>query len=105
MTTASEWRNASCGMKLGWTPHHLDALGAEMISNFVAAVDIARHRRNADEICFQVKLDRLDILVSQHHLVPVARNARRDGQQARKRRIKSALEIKRQCAAQVSRDI
>ena len=39
------------------------ALGTEMVGDLVAAIDVARHRRNPHHIAFEVKIDGLDILV------------------------------------------
>ena len=65
------------------TAHHDgNTAGAECAGDFVAAVDIARHRGNPHEVRFQREVDGFDILIGQYNLVPVARNAGGDGKQA-----------------------
>ena len=41
------------------------ALGAESVGDFVAAVDVTRHRRNPNQIGFQIEVDVLDVFVGQ----------------------------------------
>jgi hypothetical protein len=65
----------------------------EGVGDLVPAVHVAGHGGQADQVRLQVEVDRLDVLVGQHHLVAVARNARRDGEQARERRVESPVEI------------
>ncbi len=75
--------------------HDRGAAGAKPVGDFIAAVDITRHRGNPDEVGLQPEIDGLDVLVRQHHFVSVARDHRGDGEQAGKRRIQRALEIDR----------
>jgi hypothetical protein len=42
-----------------------NAARPERIRDLVAAIDVARHRRDADEINFEVEVDRLDVLIGQ----------------------------------------
>ena len=44
------------------------------IRDLVAAIDVARHCRDADEIGFEVEVDRLNVLISQNHLVTIPRH-------------------------------
>ena len=77
-------------------PHdHGNASGAKGIGDIVAAIDIAGHRGNADEVGLQVKVDGLDVLVGEHDLVVFARNAGCNGKQTRERRIKRPIQINR----------
>ena len=64
-------------------PAHDDgnALGAEFVGDFVAAVDVARHCGNPDEVGLQIEIDGLDILVGENHLVPVTRDRSGDREQ------------------------
>ena len=72
---------------------HGHALGAELVGDFVAAVDVARHGGNADHVGLQIEVDRLDILVGEHDFVLVARNDRGNCQQARQRGVKRPVHI------------
>ena len=74
---------------------HRNAFGAEFVGDLVAAVDVTRHRGDADEIGLQIEIDGLDIFVGQHHFVLVARNAGRDREQARERRVESSVHVQR----------
>ena len=74
---------------------HRHAFGAESIGDLVAAVDVTRHRRNADEIGLQVEIDGLDVLVGEHHLILVARDAGGDRQQTGERRIQRPVHVER----------
>ena len=56
----------------------------ERVGDLVAAVHVARHGGDADQVRLQVEVDRLDVLVGQHHFVAVARNHAGHGKQARK---------------------
>ena len=49
---------------------------AERIRDLVAAIDVTRHRGDADEVGLKVEIDRLDILVGQNHLVAISRHRR-----------------------------
>ena len=76
---------------------HRHAAAAELVGDLVAAVDVGGHGGNADHVAFQVEVDLLDVLVGQHHLVPVARDGGGDGEQAGDRRIERAVEVERPC--------
>ena len=67
----------------------------EGIGDLVAAVHIAGHGGDADEVRLQVEVDGLDVLIGEHHLVAVARNPRGHGEQARQRRVQRPVEIQR----------
>jgi hypothetical protein len=49
-----------------------DALGAELVGDFVAAIDVTRHGGNPHEVRLQIEVDRLNVLVREHHFVLVA---------------------------------
>jgi hypothetical protein len=59
---------------------HRNAARPEGIGDRVAALDVAGHRRDADQVRLEVEVDRLDVLVGQHDLVLVWRDRRRDRQ-------------------------
>ena len=63
-------------------PAHDDRNAArpERVRDLVAPLDVAGHRRDADQIGLQIEIDRLDVLVGQHDLVLVGRNRRRHRQ-------------------------
>src|SRR5262245_23056769 len=65
----------------GYTPATI------FISDFVTAIHIRRHGRNADKIGLEVKINRLDVLVCEDYLVTVARNSSGDSEKASNRRI------------------
>ena len=48
---------------------HGHAPGAKRVGDLVAAVDVARHGGDADEVGLEIEVDRLDVLVGQHHFV------------------------------------
>jgi hypothetical protein len=77
-------------------PAHDDRNAArpERVRDLVAALDVAGHRRDADQIRLQVEVDRLDVLVGQHDLVLVGRNRRRHRQQAGNGRVESSVHVK-----------
>jgi hypothetical protein len=39
------------------------AAGAKRIGDLVAAIDVARHRRDADQIGLEMEIDCLDVLI------------------------------------------
>jgi choline dehydrogenase-like flavoprotein len=68
---------------LSWAAHDdRHAARPKRIRDFVSAIDVARHRRDADEIGFEVEVDRLDVFVGQDHLVTIRRNCGCHRQQA-----------------------
>jgi hypothetical protein len=73
--------------------HNRYSAGSECIRDLVAAIHIARHGRDADEVGFDVEIYRLDILVSEHDLVPVARDGSSHGEQPRERRVEGPVQI------------
>ena len=62
--------------------HHRDAARPEGVGDLVAAVHVAGHRGDADEVGLEIEVDRLDVLVGQHDLVAGRGDGRRDGQEA-----------------------
>src|SRR5271169_6750519 len=71
------------------------ALGAELIGDLIAAIDVARHRGNPDEIALQIEVDRLNVLVGEDDLILVAGNGGGDGEQAGEGRIERSVHINR----------
>jgi hypothetical protein len=67
--------------------HDRHALRAEAVGDLVTAVDVARHRGDADQVALQVEVDGLDVFVGQHDLIPVARDAGRHRKEAGEGRI------------------
>ena len=59
----------------------------ELVRNFIAAIDVTRHRGNPNQICLKVKINWLDVFVGEHNLVLIARDACRNREQAGKRRV------------------
>src|SRR4030095_1492531 len=74
-------------------PHDGYSAGPECVRDLVAAIHVARHRRDADEVGFEVEVDRLDVFVGEHDLVPLARNGTGDGGQTRERRVEGAIQV------------
>ena len=70
-------------------------LARNSIGDFVAAVDITRHRGNPDQVRLQIEVDRLDVLVGQHHFILVAWDGCGDGEQAGKRRVQRPIQVDR----------
>jgi hypothetical protein len=62
---------------------HRDTARPECVGNLVAALDVTGHRRDADQVRFQIEVDRLDVLVGQHDLILVGRDRRGHRQQSR----------------------
>src|SRR5271167_2225541 len=54
---------------------------AKLAGDFVAAVDVTRHRGNSNEVRPQIEIDRLDVLVRKHHSRGMAKLAVRHGRQ------------------------
>ena len=71
------------------------ALGAELVGDFIAAIDVTRHRGNPDQVRLQIEVDRLDVLVGEHDFVLVAWNGRGDGEQAGERGIERSIQVNR----------
>jgi len=63
--------------------------------DLVAAIGVARHRRDADEVGFEVEIDRLDVLVGEHDLVAVAGNGAGHREQPGQGRVQRAIEVLR----------
>src|SRR6266404_7564630 len=77
-------------------PHgHGHAVGAELIGDFITAVDVTRHRGNSHQVGLQIEVDGLDVFVGEHHLVLVFRNGSGDGEQAGEGGIKCSIEVNR----------
>ena len=73
--------------------HHRHPARPECIGDLVAAVHVARHGGDADEVGLEIEVDRLDVLVGQHDLVTVARDGAGDGEQARERRVQRPIQV------------
>ena len=75
--------------------HDRHAFGAELVGDFIATVDVTRHRGNPDQVRLQIEVDRLDVLVGEHDFVLVAWNGRGDGEQAGERGIERSIQVNR----------
>ena len=66
---------------------------AKCIGDLVAAVHVASHGGDANEICLEIVVDRLDVFIGQDDLVTVARDGSGDGEQARERRVQRSIQV------------
>jgi hypothetical protein len=64
-------------------------------ANFITAVDVTRHRGNADKVRFQIEINGFDILIGQHHLILIAWDRGGHRQQSGKRRIERTIHVQR----------
>ena len=71
------------------------AFDAELVGDFIAAIDVTGHRGNSDQVRLQIEVDRLDVLVGEHDFVLVAWNGRGDGEQAGERGIERSIQVNR----------
>ena len=74
---------------------HGYTLGAELVGDFVAAVDVTRHRGDSDQVRLQIEVDGLNVLVGEHNFVLVARNACGNCEQARERGVQRSIHVLR----------